>query len=257
MRNRITLPLLAGMLLPTFSLSAAVILGAPGDPGVGNCMPFGCSDAAVYQQLYSSTAFSSPITIAGLTFFLRNFDNTNPITGDPLVPNNIYPANYTITLAIVALPVNGLDTTVENNLVSPVFQQTFFTGFLSDFQTDHFTIQTTPANYFNYDPALGNLLVDIRNDGTDPSITMYLDVNSSAGGVFSSAYDSDPHPAGCPDGSAGLTTGCANSDFGLVTQFETPDDLGGAATPEPLTAALTVAGLFGLAVKRRLARSKR
>jgi hypothetical protein len=234
------------------SLQAGIVVGNPGDPGVGDCVPFGCSDASIYQQIYSSTLFSQPITIAGLTFFLRNFDNSDPF-GGTLVPDTIYPANYTITMAVVPFSVSDLDPIVDNNL-DPSTSQIFFIGFLNAAVSDHFTIATTPANYFTYDPSLGNLLVDIRSDGSDPTLTMFLDINSASGGMFSSAFDSNPHPVGCPDGSAGITTGCVNLDYGLVTGFETADDLAGSSAPEPGVFWLGLTGLLGLGLKARLAK---
>jgi len=244
---------LSALVLLGFSLasplSAGILVGAPGDAGVGDCIPFGCSDASVFQQVYSSSIFSGPTTVAGLTFFLNNFDNTDPLTGNPILPDTIYPANYTITLSVVQVPVDGLDTFVDNNL-DPATSALFFQGFLNSTVSGQFTIQTTPGNYFRYDPSLGNLLLDIRNDGSDPSITMYADINSASGGLFSSAYDSDPHPAGCPDGSLGLTTGCATAEYGLVTEFNTPSDFG-AAVPEPVSAFLTFAGLIALGLGAR------
>ena len=224
-------------------LEAATIAGAPGDPGTGDCIPFGCSDASSFQQVYSSSLFSGPVAIAGLMFFLNNFDNTDPLTGGPIVPDTIYPQDYTISLSVVQVPVDGLDTDLDNNL-DPNTTALFFQGFLNSPVSGSFTIQTTPANYFNYDPSQGNLLLDIRTDGMDPSITMFADINSAAGGQFSSAFDSNPHPAGCPDGSAGLTTGCANADYGLVTEFLTN-------SPEPSALWLAAAGFAGFGLSRR------
>jgi hypothetical protein len=255
MRRHLVSALVVGLIAITLGLSpvqATLIIGGPGDSGVGDCMPFGCSDASTYQQIFDSHLFSSPITIAGLSFYIRNFDNIDPITGGQIVPNTILPANYTITLAVTSLPVDGLDSTVENNLdpSTTLFSQTFFIGFLSGDVVDHFTIQTTPANYFAYDPSQGNLLMDIRTDSTDLSLTMYMDINSSSGGTFSSAFDSDPHPAGCPDGSPGITTGCVRLDTGLVTGFETPDDL--TSIPEPATFLSGIAGVLAIALSQRL-----
>jgi hypothetical protein len=234
-------------------LEADIVVGAPGDPGVGDCIPFGCSDASTFQQVYSSSLFPNPITIAGLTFFLNNFDNTDPLTGAPIVPDTIYPQDYTISLSVVSVPVDSLDTDLDNNL-NPNTTALFFQGFLDNPVNGSFTIQTTPPNYFYYDPSQGNLLLDIRIDGSDPTITMFADINSASGGLFSSAFDSDPHPDGCPDGSAGLTTGCANADYGLVTGFVTP---AATATPEP-TAYLPITLIgFGLILRRRVREAAR
>lgn len=240
---------LIGISVSGWNLRANTLVGAPGDPGVGDCIPFGCSDASSYQQIYSSSLFSGPTTIAAVEFFLNNFDNIDPLTGDPIVPDTIYPQNYTISFSVVQIPVDGLDTDLDNNL-DPNTTALFFQGFLDNSVSNSFTILTNPANYFYYDPSQGNLLMDIRTDGSDPSITMFADINSASGGQFSSAFDSNPHPNGCPDGSAGLTTGCANSDYGLVTDFLNPADVN---SPEPASiweGALTIA-LIGFEIKRR------
>jgi hypothetical protein len=251
MSSRVLCCALLGLLAMSGAAQAGIVVGGPGDAGVGDCVPFGCSDASIYQQIYSSTLFSQPLTISGLTFFVRNFDNVDPLTGGAIVPGTIYPANYTITMSVAPIAVNGLDPIVENNL-DPLTSQIFFIGFLSDPVIDHFTITTTPANYFRYDPSQGNLLIDIRTDGSDPTLTAFFDVNSGAGGMFSSAFDSNPHPAGCPDGSAGITTGCVSLDYGLVTGFSTPDDLqGDGSTPEPATLWLGVSGLLWLRFRNR------
>jgi hypothetical protein len=228
-------------------LRADIMVGAPGDVGGGDCIPFGCvnpgGSGVEYQEIFDSSLFSGPLTIAGLTFFLRNFDNTDPITGQPIVSDTIYPADYTVTLSVVQIAVDGLDSTLENN-IDPTTAQTFFVGTLSNPVSDHFTIQTTPSNYFYYNPSQGNLLMDITNDGTDPfSQTVYLDKNSSSGGLFSSVYDSDPHPCG--------TTGCAEPDYGLVVDFETPTDLAPVPEPAAIWLALTVTSLLGLRRMRR------
>jgi hypothetical protein len=229
-------------------LWADTIVGSPGDPGVGDCIPFGCiapgsSNGVEYQEIFDSSLFSGPITIAGLTFFLNNFDNADPITGEPIVPDTIYPADYTILFSVVSIPVDGLDPTVENN-IDPSTAQIFYVGSLSNMVSGQFTIQTTPANYFFYDPSQGNLLMDITNDGTDQfSQTVYLDINSSSGGLFSSAYDSDPPPC--------VTTGCTEPDYGLVVGFETPADLTPVPEPATIWLILSMTGVLALRGMRR------
>jgi hypothetical protein len=103
-----------------------------------------------------------------------------------------------------------------------------------------------------YNPSQGNLLMDIRTDSTDLSLTLFLDFNSSSGGLFSSAFDSNPHPGTCPDGSIAVTTGCTDQDRGLVVGFVAAGDLNGAA-PEPGTFWIAAGGLIlsGLWYSRR------
>ena len=242
---------LAGVLLSALPSQAGMIgpIGAPGDPGVGECMPFGCSDASTYQQIFDQSLFAGPTTIAGITFFLRNFDNIDPLTGGQIVPNEILAANYTILFSVVSTPVDGLDPTVDNN-IDPSTAQTFFIGNLSGPVNDSFTIFTAAANYFAYDPSQGNLLMDIRTDSTDLSLTLFLDFNSASGGLFSSAFDSNPHPGTCPDGSVAVTTGCTDLDRGLVVGFAT-DGGGQGTTPEPATLLFVAGGLLLSGVRYR------
>lgn len=260
-RIAISVTVLLGIALGACPLQADIIVGAPGDPGVGDCFPFGCpqldsfSNAipSDYQEIFDSSLFPGPITITGLTFFLNNFDNTDPITGAPIVSDTIYPANYTITLSIAAIAVDGLDPLLENN-IDPTTAQTFYVGTPGDPNPGD-TQFTIPGIPFLYDPSVGNLLMDISmvpNDPTNITSTMFPDVNSSSGGLFSSGFDSDPHPSGCPDGSAGVTTGCTNSDYGLVVGLDTPAI---PAAPEPATVWLGLGVLGAIALKRRRSRA--
>src|SRR5665647_802661 len=52
--------------VPAFSNQ---IIGLPADSGGENCFPFGCSYSGEYQQVYTASAFSGPITINALEFF--------------------------------------------------------------------------------------------------------------------------------------------------------------------------------------------
>lgn len=238
-------------------LHADILVGAPGDPGVGDCVPFGCSIASVFQQIFDASLFSGPtgpITIAGLKFFLNNFDNVDPIFGTPIVPDTVFPANYTIQFSTVSIPVDGLDPALENNVAASTVQ-TFFAGAVSDPVNHQITVITSPANYFTYDPSSGNLLIQILTDGdpADQSITMYLDQNSTAGGLFSSGFDSDPHPCpgGSPDG-----TGCTNADFGLVVDFLTPTDVNPVPEPGAIWLLATACAGAALAASKRLRRTQ-
>ena len=41
----------------------------PGEPGTGNCLPFGCIPAVRYQQVYSASLFPTRLRIEEITFF--------------------------------------------------------------------------------------------------------------------------------------------------------------------------------------------
>ena len=57
----------------TPAMAGTVIVGTPADPGLGNSFPFGGNyDAATngqYQQVYTQSLFTGPITITGLEFY--------------------------------------------------------------------------------------------------------------------------------------------------------------------------------------------
>lgn len=204
-----------------------------GDPGVGDCAPFGCPDDSTYQQLYLSSLFAGPITISGLTFFDENFDHSS-VGITPM----IYQANYTITFSVISS--NVLDPTVANNLNS-ASEQVFFAGALGDGLTEivnSFTISQNQGNFF-YDPSQGNLVMQVTNDGSSgPTFNMFMDVDQNYSG-FAVAFDSNPEPSAdqCNLGAAtgnfsgGDTTGCMQSGYGLVTQFETVAT--SSTVPEP------------------------
>jgi len=250
----VSLSLLAAAVLAISPLRADVMVGAPGDPGAGDCAPFGCPNDAVYQQIYSSSLFSGPISITGLSFFVRNFDHAS----FGITPT-IYPANYTITFSIVSIPVDGLDPTVANNINPDLTKtQLFFAGALGDGSTvnDHFTISQNQGNFL-YDPSVGNLLMQVTTDGTNPAFDMFMDVDRNYD-QFGVAFDSDPHPAAADcnlSGANGIfaggdTTGCTQANYGLVTEFETE---GPNVVPEPDTWILlgTVLALLGIAYRTR------
>ena len=242
---------LAAACFSVSSIHASVLVGSPGDPGVGDCAPFGCPDDATYQQLYLSTLFPGPITISGVTFFDQNFDNT----GFGLIPT-IYPANYTITFSII--PASVLDPTVANNLnPDPAQTQLFFSGPLGDGITpvvDQFTIFQNAGN-FVYDPSQGNLVMQVTNDGSSgPLFDMFMDIDQNYSS-FAVAFDSNPHPgvADCnlsgANGpySGGDTQGCMQANYGLVTQFET---VSGSTAPEPAGGVLTFCALLSACLYR-------
>jgi PEP-CTERM motif len=98
---------LAAPIIATPSSAGTLVVGAPADPGTGNCFPFGCSFwEPEYQQVYASSDFSETITIRDLEFY-----NTQYIAG----PVNT--GTYQISLSTTSAAVDGLDTSdLANNI---------------------------------------------------------------------------------------------------------------------------------------------
>ena len=113
--------------------------------GVANGYPFtinAIGGTLDYEQIYSSTAFSGPITFNTITFF------------DTQIPGSVVPSgNYDITFSYTSSPLNS------DYPVAGTGTQTFFDGVLGGPTGTSFSISGTP---FVYDPSLGNLLIDVH-----------------------------------------------------------------------------------------------
>jgi hypothetical protein len=202
----------ASTLLAYAPASASLVVGAPGNGG--NYIPFGSiAGFPEYQQVYASSDFSGTITIDDLQFFTA--------AGGMGTPN---PGNFIISLSTTSAPVNGLSTSLSQNMGPD--NKTVYNAALPAVQNGVLTIPfSTP---FTYTPAGGNLLVDLVA-ATPYSGGPAFEFNSIANGVFSRAY-------------SGMTIPVANNS-GLVTGFSTP-------VPEPSTLAMMALGFAGLGLAR-------
>jgi len=154
--------------------------------GVANIYPFMSSLPLDYEQVYSSTAFSGPISFNTITFFDTQIPGSVVATG-----------NYDITFSYTSSPLNS------NYPVTGTGTQTFFDGVLGGQTGTSFSISGIP---FFYDPSLGNLLIDVHV--TDQTI-------GGSGGFDRDGFTSVVSRAWAANG------GTYSDNSGLVTQFST------------------------------------
>ena len=204
--------------LGAFALSTSVAGTASGQligTGTsGNAFPFGSvafgGINTTYQQVYASSNFGfGPVMISEIDFFLFAAGQLNPGTFD-------------IFLSTTSAPVNGLNTVDFN--ANRGADNTLFGHFVLGGAAPATLAFNGPA--FFYNPASGNLLVDVRSSLTSNGTAAFKANNGDAGGVYSRAHN----------------FGTGFSGFGLQTQFVSV-----TATPEPATLLLVASGLAGIA----------
>jgi hypothetical protein len=217
-----------------FVLSASVLLNANvtvGTYNTGNCYPFLCNDSGTsvgttmdYQQAYSHTAFSGPITITNLEFaYAAQFGGSSVMID----------GNYGIWLGTSANPFNALSA---NQVANRSGDWTL---------VDSLTVSGNGCNFnalctinltlpFTYNPANGDLLLEViaSNQANIPngSGNGYVEADST-GTVTARNYC-----IGASDCAIGVL-----DSVGLVTTFST-----GTTVPEPGTLALFGSGVIGL-----------
>jgi hypothetical protein len=247
-----TLVLLAALPIVPHARGASIVVpgsadGVEGDQG--NLFPF--SDGSVpgissqrYQQVYGASAFSSasgPLLITDIFF---RPDAT--LLGAPF--STTIPS-IQINLSTTSAPVDGLSFTFADNVGANdtiVFNgaltlSTAYTG--PSGGPKDFDISIHLSTPFTYDPAAGNLLLDVRNFGA--SVTDRFDTAGDLNDSVSRVYTSN-------DGrDVNSSTATFTGTEGLVTRFDfTP----APATPLPAAAwaAAPLIALLPLARRRRL-----
>ena len=160
-----------------------------------------------YQQVYASSQFSGPIQITEIRF------RPDAFSGNPFSTTL---SDIQINLSTTAAAPDGLSTTYANN-VGADDTIVYARGPLSISSSDtgpvggpkDFDIIITLTTPFNYNPASGNLLFDVRNYGG--GTTTPFDAQSTSGDSVSRLTNLDVNGA----------TGSADT-LGLVAQFIGP-----------------------------------
>jgi PEP-CTERM motif len=201
---------IAALSIATPSSAATVVFGNPAPTSAGDCTP---SCTPQFQTVYSRTQFgSAPVAITGITYFLRSLQT------------NLQ--NYTITLSTSANAVGSLSSTFANNVGADA--TTFYSGIPNSTSGGQ---DITFAGLFNYDPTLGDLLVDIAHSSSDAGL--YSSYEGSESGLAQRVYSFDASGNGV----------VSSPTYAIATRFTTGEVVAGAV-PEPATWALMLLG-FG------------
>jgi PEP-CTERM motif len=191
-----------------------------GGTGSTNAFPFGnvvgFTYSGAYQQVYSKSVFTAPGLISEIAFASTGFGGSAT-----------YPMNLNIGLSTTTAAVNGLSTNYASNRGADF--TTVFSGDLiaSITRTSTFDLAFNLTTPFLYNPANGNLLLDVFiNSSSAPTSLFYVAGSSSTSSRVFTA------PA------TGVTTA---DSLSLRTRFTTATPV-----PEPSTLALFGTGLFGV-----------
>ena len=200
--------------------SAGVVVGAPPDPDGGTCLPFACPSlfgVTECQQLYAASDFPGSLSVTGLTFFLAS-----SISGSSL-------SNGTFSLALSTVTAS---VSTFSSLIAVGSDNTqLFSGALPTSEPLGASFTLGGGN-FSYNPANGNLLLDVLISGATTAGEVFLDERHTTT-VFSRATNG---------------SGTGPTSVGLLTQFETGPEPPSSVPeiPEPSSLPLVIAGALGL-----------
>ena len=221
-----TRPLLCALLFAslasvcTEAKAASVIIGT-NNSNLPNTYPFGTSTyTGEYQQVYNKADFSGPVLISSISFFSAAGYSNQSISGS-------YTLDFSTTSASTTNGVGGLSTNYPSNIGSN--NALFFTGSVSN----TLTFTGTP---FLYNPALGNLLLDVNVMSPNPiQAALAAGCSTDTNRIYNSG-GSGAATSGYPD--------CGTTGYGLETQINyTPAT---SVTPEPNSFVLLGTGLLSI-----------
>ena len=196
----------------------AVLVGTPGQAGQSVGFPFGANPGGRYQQVYDSSLFTTgAVSVTGLSFYSAS------------APATLASGPFTLSLSTTSRGVDQLASPFDSNVGAN--SATVFSGTLPALSGGQLTFNL--ATPFTYQPAAGNLLLDVQSAAsTTPGAFFSTDSSVASSRLFSTGGALTPDPRA------------------LVTNIITVPAVA-AAVPEPASLALLGAGLLGLAGLRR------
>ena len=226
-RHRVLVPLAAAVVLVAAATSTAQVVVpsslTSSEACANNLAPFssgnfGVANPTRYQQVYAASEFAG----VGPTFTIGqiSFRGDSALSGTPC--GSI--SDLEIRLSTTSAAVDGLNATFDSNVGSD--ETLVYDGAFSDCYGDPgtprpFDLTIVLQTPFNYSPADGNLLVDIRIQGGATSGFYALDAAFAGpgGGCGGATPDTVSRNRGTVDND--FTTGDPDT-IGLVTQFDGP-----------------------------------
>ncbi len=142
--------LLLQSVLTLSAQTTSVTVGLPGVPASANCIPFGCSGFDRYQQVYDKAEFPEPLEISEIRFYFE--DAVAHAT--PTLRAGI----YILSLSTTSAGVGGLD--LQNLDVNVGADSALFCAKV--LQGSAPSVLSFVGKPFAFDPARGNLLLDVR-----------------------------------------------------------------------------------------------
>ena len=209
-------------------VSVGTVLGSSltiGSDNASSAFPFGGpfygNTGTEYQEAYSGSDFSGPVSITGIDFFLANGFS-----------GSLYGGTYTLSLSVISSDIGSLSSSdLASNVGSD--DTVFESVALSGAAPNMLTFSGAP---FLYNPSEGNLLLDISIAGGSGGSGVAFEENNGVGDSLARYQN----------------FGTNNGDgYGLVTQF---DSSSAADTPEPGMLAFLACGLAAMALAGRLRR---